>query len=204
MIRIFSHQYSDGTWETGSFCLLAHKEYNQGGKSMVMIDKFHGLVLKEFEKNWRDDSDFYAIVWDEERKEPFETMFATTRGWTYPCGCVVDATPEVIAQYEAYIVRKEKVWAEYHAKADHHIPKIGRIARSLTTRGKAKDKQGEITWIGNSNYNNSKLVRIDGAYVELDKIEIFDEQSETWLKPAFYSKALGAWHVSESILPSPK
>lgn len=62
-----------------------------------------GLCLEERERNGYDDSDFYMVYWDEVNNRPVETMFATTRGWSYPAmGSSVDATPEIRAKYEAY------------------------------------------------------------------------------------------------------
>lgn len=204
MIRGFAFPQADGSWEEGAFCLLEHKGYNQNGSSMVMIDRWHGLVLSEYERNYRDDSDFYAVVWDKENQVPKDIQYATTRGWTYACGCIVDATPDIIAEFEAFRERQRKEWAEYHKKLEKYIPKVGEMARSTTTRGKAKGKQGVITWIGNSNYSLEKLVRIDGAYVETPKIELWDEAEETWIKPAKYSRTFECWVVSESVIPMPK
>ena len=54
-----------------------------------------GAVLDTYEHNGRDDSDFYAVVWDETEQRVKEVQYATTRGWTYNNGATVDATPEV-------------------------------------------------------------------------------------------------------------
>jgi hypothetical protein len=57
-------------------------------------------VLADREKNGRDDSDFYGLVWFGDGKYG-EVEYATTRfgggGW-----CRVDATPEVLAEVEAW------------------------------------------------------------------------------------------------------
>lgn len=203
MIREFAFPIANDVWEEGAFCLLQHKEYNQNDRFMVMIDRWHGLVLKEYERNYHDDSDFYAVVWNEEKQCPQDIMFATTRAWTYPCGCDVDATQEVIAKYTAYLEEKKAAWSVYNAKLAWFIPKLGSIARSTTTRGKAKGKQGEITWIGESNYSSDKLVRIAGVYVEISRIELWDERTEEWVKPAAYSRTFKCWTVPETTLPSP-
>lgn len=196
MIRDFTQQQSDGTWETGAFCLLAHKEYNQNNQSMVMVDSWHGLVIAEFEKNFRDDSDFYAVVWDEAIQAPRKILYATTRAWSYPCSCVVDASQEVIAEFEAFKANERAKSEERRRQMERYVPKVGMVARSTTTRGKAKGKQGEITWIGDSDYSREKLVRIGGVYVEVPKIELWDEETEEWLKPARYSRTFRCWVVS--------
>ena len=66
-----------------------------------------GLCLREYEKNYYDDSFFHMIVWNPETKQPEDICFAATIGWSYPClGSKVDATPEVRAEYEAYLLLK--------------------------------------------------------------------------------------------------
>jgi len=67
-----------------------------------------GLCLQDRERNGYDDSDFYMTVWDEAAQAPREIMFATTRGWSYPSyGSFVDATPEVVAKWEAWKAARE-------------------------------------------------------------------------------------------------
>ena len=61
-----------------------------------------GLVLATGEYNGYDDSDFYALVWNDEKGEPEKIIYATTRGWSYPNGATVDATPDVVQKYEDY------------------------------------------------------------------------------------------------------
>jgi hypothetical protein len=76
-----------------------------------------GLCLFERERNMHDDSDFFMTVWNEARGEPEELMFATTRGWSYPCmASHVDATPEIRAKYEAWKARKDTEARALHRK----------------------------------------------------------------------------------------
>ena len=72
-------------------------------------DTKSGLCLKEFERNGYHDSDFFMIYWDEEKEAPVTVEFATTRGWSYPAlASCVDATPEVVAKYEAWKVKRDQ------------------------------------------------------------------------------------------------
>ena len=59
---------------------------------------YEGAVLSTGERNFRDDSDFYAKVWDETTGTVKTVEYATTRGWTYANSADVDATPEVRAK----------------------------------------------------------------------------------------------------------
>ena len=81
------------------------------GPRAYWVWKTHvGLCLSEREMNGYNDSDFFMTIWDEEKSEPREVMFATTRGWTYPAmGSSVDATPEVRAKYDAYVAAQRAV-----------------------------------------------------------------------------------------------
>lgn len=68
-----------------------------------------GKVLFLREMNGYDDSDFYATYWDDEQAKPVEVMYASTRGWTYPCGAYVDATSEVWTSYKAYVEHQNRM-----------------------------------------------------------------------------------------------
>lgn len=67
----------------------------------VLHTAYIGRVLSTGEVNGYDDSDFYAIVWNDERQTAERIVYATTRAWTYDRSASVDATPEVLAIYEA-------------------------------------------------------------------------------------------------------
>ncbi|QBQ74396.1 hypothetical protein BcepSauron_016 [Burkholderia phage BcepSauron] len=81
--------------------------YNGGAMSEsnhVTISLSHvGLCLFDYERNGYDDSDWYMAVWNPEKGCREDILFATTRGWSYPCyGSKPDATPEVQAAHEAW------------------------------------------------------------------------------------------------------
>jgi hypothetical protein len=84
---------------------------------------YEGAVISLREMNGYDDSDFYALVWDDAAGAPKEIQYATTRGWTYNNSAGVDATPEVLAKYEAYeaaLAKKRQVARLMaYAKAPH-------------------------------------------------------------------------------------
>lgn len=91
------------------------------GRDYILWDSHTGLCLRERERNMHDDSDFYMLVWDEETESTKEICFASTRGWTYPSyASKVDATPEVVAKWEAY---EEKVAAEAKAVREAELVK---------------------------------------------------------------------------------
>lgn len=57
---------------------------------------YEGCVLDWYEHNGYDDSDWYAICWNEEKQTIDKVLFDTTR-----CACSgraeIDATPEVLS-----------------------------------------------------------------------------------------------------------
>ena len=103
------------TYATGAYCSLNHRESGV----LILWETYQGRCISERERNGYDDSDFYMTVWDDELGKAYETMFATTRFWSYPAmGSYVDATPEVMEKYEAW---KQ----EQHKKAVRHRHRQG-------------------------------------------------------------------------------
>lgn len=102
-----SHAYIDG------------KYVDTMGPQAYWVWKTHvGLCLRDREMNGYDDSDFYMTVWDEEKGEPREICFASTRGWTYPSyGSSVDATDAVRAKYDAWIAARNEASRKADRKA---------------------------------------------------------------------------------------
>src|SRR4051812_33367012 len=85
------------------------------GHDIYRVESHKGLVLSTGEYNGYDDTDFYAVVWKEEKGNTERVTYASTRGWTYPNGATVDATDEVKAKYAA---RCEAITAELRAARD--------------------------------------------------------------------------------------
>lgn len=116
-------------------------------KDIVLYETFIGLCLVERERNMYDDSDFYMTVWDETTESPKEIMFATTRGWTYPCyASSVDATPDIVAKWEAWKANK----AAELRRASRHEKAIKLIALRNEMRNVAKD----------NNFDYCRLLRL--------------------------------------------
>lgn len=62
---------------------------------LYMQISYEGCVLDTGEMNWYDDSDFYAVVWSEEKQAVIRVTYGSTRGWSYSNHAEVDATDEV-------------------------------------------------------------------------------------------------------------
>jgi hypothetical protein len=86
---------------------------------------FIGCVLSTYERNGYDDSDFFAIVWDEQKQVVRDVEYATTRGWTYNNSAVVDATDEVKAKAAAHWRGLNRKAVESRVRAEMAKPHIG-------------------------------------------------------------------------------
>lgn len=99
-------------------------------KPYYLAPFYVGMVLALGEHNYYDDSDFYAVVWDDNKGAPIEVPTGTTRGWTAG-GAAVDATPEVVAKYEAWKAEraKERVAKEVAAREAKRVADLAAPAR---------------------------------------------------------------------------
>lgn len=74
------------------------------GGANQQIETFTGATLADREKNYHDDSDFYALVWDEAKERVWAVQYASTR---YACDtrnhATVDATPDCLEKVEAWV-----------------------------------------------------------------------------------------------------
>ena len=126
----------------------------------IWVETTHvGLVLSLREANGRDDSDFYALVWNEEKGAPESIMYATTRGWTYPNGASIDATEEVKAKYAAYCAVYAAARKLEREKAEAAVPAKGKRAKTVrSVKGKSaieKGVTGTIFWVGVDKFSRS-------------------------------------------------
>jgi hypothetical protein len=142
-----------------------------------LYNTHQGLCLQEFERNGYHDSDFYMVVWNPATKTPETIEFATTRGWTYPCfGSSVDATPEVIAEYEAYLAEQRKKAELASDKEQARQPKFGRTVKVVKGRKVPVGTTGEICWIGKNQFGGaySKVTTRVGIRL-LDGTKVFTD-----------------------------
>ena len=91
-----------------------------------------GLVLETRERNYHDDSDFYAIVWDPETESSRNIEYATTRGWCYPNSAVVDASEEIRAKFTAWKENKQRETSERERQEYERLTQEFLTAANLT------------------------------------------------------------------------
>jgi hypothetical protein len=165
---------------------------------LYMETTHRGVVLSLGEYNGRDDSDFYATFWNEEKGAPEKYTYASTRGWTYPNHASVDATDDVKAKYRAWqdmvaVRAQEARDAKYAADAAAAAKAAAEAAQTrdevadarkklnsdvTVTKGTGKKKVtilGRLFWVGVSGTGKSARagVRDDKGVVTwttLDKV----------------------------------
>lgn len=120
---------------------------DRGGDCSVAVIYAEGRVIREYERNGYDDSDFYAVYWNGQK--PVTVQYASTRGWTYANGAAVDATPEVLAEYEAYANGVRRGHAAAFVLAAAEAPHKGaRVVVKRALKRTPKGTEGIVFWIG--------------------------------------------------------
>jgi hypothetical protein len=144
--RIPVGAYSPVEWYNDRAVATGNREIAASASQLVLYTSHHGLCISERESNGRDDSDFYMLIWDEEAQAPYEVMFATTRGWSYPCmASSPDATPEVMAAYEAWRTRvfaaqTERTDRQYRIDCVRRVREVHKGATVRVARGRKVPK----------------------------------------------------------------
>lgn len=137
------------------------EKYNgwEGKEPLTMEVTFMNRVLKTWENNGYDDSDFYALVWSDENNKPLEIMYATTRFWSYPNTAIVDADEETLKKYKAFCEKLEQERKAEEEKKERLNPAVkGKIVRIVKGRpkGAKKGDTGKVFWVGNPIERTSK------------------------------------------------
>ena len=131
------------------FTPVYSKEEPRGHLDIIETkESYVGRVLETYEENGYNDSDFYAIVWDDETESIIHKQYATTRFYSNGYGAKIDATPEIIekataerkARFLKSAIEKDEETAKTVAKG-----KMVEINRGRKNRGII----GEVFWVGN-------------------------------------------------------
>lgn len=120
---------------------------NHDGSVIVWTyETHHGLCIRDRERNGYDDSDWYMLVWDWAKMEPYEICFASTRGWSYPCyGSRPDATPEVMAAHKIWDDARIAQARAEQERLEALEPREGKIVRVVRGRKVPIGTEGKCT-----------------------------------------------------------
>jgi hypothetical protein len=116
-----------------------------------VIEKTVGMVVREWEKNGYDDSDFWCTYWDIDTQS-FQSMeWGTTRcaaGPGYGYGCKVDAPADLMAYYAEVCKLENAIYAQtLRAMTPQKGDKI-----LVTGTKKWLGRAGEVKWVGKDQY----------------------------------------------------
>lgn len=126
---------------------------------LPMDVSYEGAVLELREENGPSDSDFYAIVWDDDDGIKRVT-YASTRGWTYPNHAEVDATDEVRAKAAAWAAQRRYEARIRQDDEDAKTPAIGKRVRVIRkTKVDKKGVEGVVFWVGEQTYGRHHWAR---------------------------------------------
>ena len=127
-----------------------YSDTRDGGHAEILETKetYVGKVLETYEENGRDDSDFYAVVWDDETNCLRHKLYATTRFYSNGYGAKVDATEEVVAKATAE--RKERFLQSEVEKDEEKAKTVAKGKKVEVVSGrKNRGAIGEVFWVGN-------------------------------------------------------
>ncbi len=127
-----------------------YSKERDGGHAEIIETKetYVGRVLETYEENGYNDSDFYAIVWDDETNSLIHKQFATTRFYSNGYGATIDATPEIIEKATA---ERKNLFLKSAIEADEETAKTVAKGKMVEINRGRKNRGiiGEVFWVGN-------------------------------------------------------
>ncbi len=147
--------------------------------------EYAGCVLSTYERNGYDDSDFYAICWDDEMQEVVDVEYDTTRagggGWAK-----VDATEDTVRKVFRHYVRVARVYFDTKWNKEQAMDvKPGDIVTVVRGKKIPKGTVATCFWVGERRNiytcRDEKRVgiEVDGRrlFLPLEYVEVTDWQS---------------------------
>ena len=131
------------------FTPVYSKEEPRGHLDIIETkESYVGRVLETYEENGYHDSDFYAVVWDDETESIIHKQYATTRFYSNGYGAKIDATPEIIEKATAE--RKNRFLKSAIENDEEKAKTITKGKMVEINRGrKNRGIIGEVFWVGN-------------------------------------------------------
>lgn len=136
------------------------------------VQKYQGAVISLYERNQYHDSDFFAIVWDQNSQSVRSVEYGTTR---FGSGgyADIDATPEVISMAKKYKSLVNQRHEQQLQLIRNKLMAIGITVQIKLSRGKNKrfnDCLGTVFWFGNGYARHSIRVGVEvlGEKIFLD------------------------------------
>ena len=141
--------------------------------------EYEGCVLDWYEHNGYDDSDWYALCWNEEKQQIDKVLYETTR-----CGCSgraeIDATPDVLRKVYRYWKNIGRALFDSESNPTQaKKPRVGDTVRVIGGRKVKKGTEGKVFWTGTCRnpYSRCTENRL-GIEVDGNRVFINEEQAE--------------------------
>jgi len=149
---------------------------------------YEGAVLDTRERNYHDDSDFYAVVWDGQAITSVE--YDTTR-FAGGGNAWVDATDEVKAQAREYLKKWAFRWLANETYVEAKKVEVGKRVTVVKGRKLAHGLEGVVLreWeqrsqYGTWSYGKRVLLRLDDGttvWTGMQNVAVSDEEVWTYL-----------------------
>lgn len=155
-------------------------------KPLYMETTWIGRVLETREWNTYHDSDFYAVVWDDDLNDGAggtrRVEYATTRFWTYPNNAWVDATEEILEKYEKLLAKQRRAFHREKLARQRDAVEKDRTVEVVKGRKYEHGLTGKVFWVGQCRYGNGLR-----AGVKLD-----ESGDKIWIAASIL-KVTGGW-----------
>jgi len=181
---------------------------------------FEGAVLETRERNFHDDSDFYAVCWDADKQELTTIEYATTRfggGGT----AKADASDDVLNAAREWADAYAFKWYKEALIRDASTPRKGKRVRVVRGRTAPIGYEGEIFWQGSSGPEwqrrpdrcglSASMKRkgkkyIDAEWTYVSNVEVVDPDQyipdDAEIKSRVKGKGYAVWRaMSAGVLP---
>lgn len=145
----------------------------------VKKPEYVGCVIDKYEHNGYDDSDWYAICWDEEEGKVIEIEYDTTRatggGWAE-----IDATEEVLRKvYRYYYNLCRYEFDRFYNKRQAKEVQVGDIVKVVRGKKISKGTIGEVFWRGKrENYYTHRTEDRVGIIIDNERVFLSTEYVE--------------------------
>lgn len=133
-------------------------------------ETYIGRVLLLRERNGYDDSDFYAICWNDETGKPISIMYDTTR-FAGGGGANIDATPEVVKKYQEFLKKQSDLQREISKLEDSLISSRPGTPVRINRGKKHKGESGTVFTSGRNMYGPYIGVKFNDEVDENGKLK---------------------------------
>jgi len=154
-----------------------------GGKE----EKYAGCVLNMYEHNGAWDSDYYAVVWDDDSKSVKEVCYDTTRFPSNGSYAEIDCSDATIRKTYRYFFNKARQMFDENVN-ESFAKEVFKNDKVVVVKGRKipKGTIGRVFWVGLSynRYSHCKEKRVgielengDKVFVPYDYVEVIGWES---------------------------